>query len=186
MPEDALLGRPQDGLYVTFACPLRGDEVRALRELRCQFPDGVIAAEGHASIEPLLLRLQADETIPALALELFAEHAKEYAQLNAQLAALDAKLLSWRRAYETSRDPRHWSGDRFVVGDEDARRAGLPVWPAICRLARSDAEGSFHGGQDQARHHHAGRRRDFAQPAAGKWDIEGEDLGQFAPSTCYS
>jgi transposase len=64
---------------------------------------GIVAAKGRAKIEPLLLRLQADETVPALARELFAAHAQEYAQLEAQLEAIDAKLMAWHRTNEPSR-----------------------------------------------------------------------------------
>jgi transposase len=64
---------------------------------------GIIAAKGRANLEQLLLQLQADETIPAMARELFAEYAKEYAQLTAQLTAIDAKLMAWHRGNELSR-----------------------------------------------------------------------------------
>jgi len=80
------------------------DRVRlanAIRGYAAEF--GVVAAKGQANIEPLLLRLQADETIPALARELFAEHAREYAGLKTRLDAIDAKLLAWHRANELSR-----------------------------------------------------------------------------------
>jgi transposase len=73
----------------------------AIRGYAAEF--GVVAAKGRAKIEPLLLRLQTDETLPALARELFAEHAKEYAQLSAQLDAIDAKLMAWHRGNEPSR-----------------------------------------------------------------------------------
>lgn len=73
----------------------------AIRGYAAEF--GVVAAKGQANIGPLLLRLQADESIPALARELFTEHAREYAQLNAQLVAINAKLLAWHRANELSR-----------------------------------------------------------------------------------
>ena len=72
---------------------------------------GIVAAKGRAKIEPLLLRLQADETVPALARELFAAHAQEYAQLEAQLEAIDARLMAWHRTNEPSR-----------------RLARIPVW----------------------------------------------------------
>jgi len=65
---------------------------------------GLVAAKGKAKIEPLLSRLQADEAVPALARELFAEHAKEYAQLEAQLKAIDGKLMAWHRANALSRN----------------------------------------------------------------------------------
>ena len=73
----------------------------AIRGYAAEF--GVIAAKGRANIAPLLLRLQADDTIPALARELFAAHAEEYAQLTAQLAAIEDKLLAWHRANNLSR-----------------------------------------------------------------------------------
>ena len=47
--------------------------------------------------------MQADETLPGLARELFAVHAKEYAQLQAQIDEVDAKLMAWHRADECSR-----------------------------------------------------------------------------------
>lgn len=73
----------------------------AIRGYAAEF--GIVAAKGHANIAPLLLRLQTDETIPVLARQLFAEHAREYTQLTVQLAELDAKLLAFHRASEVSR-----------------------------------------------------------------------------------
>jgi transposase len=64
---------------------------------------GLVAAKGQSQIEPLLLRLAEDETLPDLARELFGEQAKEYAQIEAQLARLEAKLMAWHRADEQSR-----------------------------------------------------------------------------------
>ncbi len=74
----------------------------AIRGYASEF--GLVAAKGQAKIEPLLSRLQADETVPVLARELFAEHAKEYALLQAQLEAIDAKLMAWHRANALSRN----------------------------------------------------------------------------------
>jgi transposase len=73
----------------------------AIRGYAAEF--GVVAAKGRARIEPLLQRLQVDETLPALARELFAEHAREYAALTAQLDAIDAKLMAFHRSNEISR-----------------------------------------------------------------------------------
>jgi len=73
----------------------------AIRGYAAEF--GMVAAKGPAKIGPLLLRRQADETIPVLARALFAEHAKEYALLTAQLAAIDAKLMAFHRGNEQSR-----------------------------------------------------------------------------------
>jgi transposase len=63
---------------------------------------GLIAAKGKAHLGLLLERIQADESLPTLARELFAALAKEYAQLQAQIDEIDAKLLAWHRADECS------------------------------------------------------------------------------------
>src|SRR5204863_744211 len=59
--------------------------------------------QGMAHIDPLLDRIQADESVPVLARELFAAQAEEYAQLQAQIAEVDAKLMAWHKADECSR-----------------------------------------------------------------------------------
>jgi len=64
---------------------------------------GLTAAKGKAHLDPLLERIRADESLPALARELFAAQAKEYAQLQAQIDEVDAKLMAWHRADECSR-----------------------------------------------------------------------------------
>jgi transposase len=64
---------------------------------------GLTAAKGMAHLLPLLERIEADESLPALARELFAIQAKEYVQLQAQIDEVDAKLTAWHRADECSR-----------------------------------------------------------------------------------
>ncbi len=64
---------------------------------------GLVAAKGMARIEGLLSSAQTDETLPVLARELFAGLGREYARLDAELAAIEAKLLAWHRASELSR-----------------------------------------------------------------------------------
>src|ERR1700759_853404 len=64
---------------------------------------GLTAAKGMALLVPLLERIQADESLPALARELFAAEATEYAQLQAQIDEVDAKLTAGHRADECSR-----------------------------------------------------------------------------------
>ena len=59
---------------------------------------GIAGAKGIAHVTTLLARLQADVTLPALARELFAMQAGEYAQLQAKIAVVEAKLLAWHRA----------------------------------------------------------------------------------------
>ena len=72
----------------------------AIRGYAAEF--GLTAAKGMAHLVPLLERIQADESLPALARELFAIQAKEYAQLQAQIDEVDAKLMAWHRADECS------------------------------------------------------------------------------------
>src|ERR1700704_6699647 len=64
---------------------------------------GFPAPRGMAHMDPLLDRIQADESVPVLARELFAAKAEEYAQLQAQIAEADAKLMAWHKADECSR-----------------------------------------------------------------------------------
>jgi transposase len=64
---------------------------------------GLVAARGLDKIEPLLARIAADETLPALARELFAEQAEDYAELTRKLRRIDAKLLAWHRQNALSR-----------------------------------------------------------------------------------
>ena len=73
----------------------------AIRGYAAEF--GLTAAKGLAHLAPLLERIQADESVPVLARELFAIQAEEYAQLEAQIDELDAKLMAWHRADECSR-----------------------------------------------------------------------------------
>ncbi len=67
----------------------------AIRGYAAEF--GLVAAKGLDKIEPLLARIGADETLPALARELFAAQGEEYRALQARLAAVDARLKAWHR-----------------------------------------------------------------------------------------
>jgi transposase len=64
---------------------------------------GVTAAKGLGKLELLLARIAADETIPELARDLFAEAGKEYTRLEPQLVKIEAKLMAWHRNNELSR-----------------------------------------------------------------------------------
>ena len=63
---------------------------------------GLTAAKGMAHLVPLLDRIQADESLPALARDLFAIQAKEYTELQAQIGEVDARLMALHRADECS------------------------------------------------------------------------------------
>ena len=100
-------------------------------------------------IEPLLDRAAADETLPALARELFEFHAGEYAQLQEQLEKVEVKLMAWhpsrRMQSAPGADPGHRSDRRVDAGDEDADARSLPIGSPLCRVARLDTERSLYG-----------------------------------------
>ena len=97
---------------------------------------GLIAAKGMAHLVPLLERIAADGSLPALARELFASQAGEYVQLQAQIDEVDAKLTAWHRADECSR--------RLV------KIPGLgPIGAVLLRMKTPDA-GQFRSGRQFA------------------------------------
>src|SRR5882762_10383387 len=73
----------------------------AIRGYAAEF--GLVAGKGLGKIEPLLARIRADEVLPTLAKELFEAQAREYARLQKELEALDARLMAWHRANALSR-----------------------------------------------------------------------------------
>ena len=97
---------------------------------------GLIAPKGLDKIEPLLARIALDETVPALARELFAGLGGEYAQLAAETAALDRRLARYVRASPLSRR----LAEIPAVG---------PVGSALLALKTPDPAG-FRSGRDYA------------------------------------
>jgi transposase len=73
----------------------------AIRGYAAEF--GVVTARGLDKIEPLLLRIESDPTVPELARQLFAAHGQEYARLKVQVRELEARLKAWHRQNEVSR-----------------------------------------------------------------------------------
>jgi transposase len=73
----------------------------AIRGYAAEF--GLTCATGMAHLATLLERTQADQQLPVLARELFASQAREYLQMQDQIAEVDAKLTAWHRADECSR-----------------------------------------------------------------------------------
>ena len=73
----------------------------AIRGYAAEF--GLISAKGLDKIEPLLLRIAQDETVPEIARELFAFQGRDYARLQIELKAIEARLLAWHRANADSR-----------------------------------------------------------------------------------
>jgi transposase len=64
---------------------------------------GLTAAKGLDKIGPLLAQIAQDESLPPLARELFAVQGRDYAQLQAELKAIEGKLMAWHRAHADSR-----------------------------------------------------------------------------------
>jgi len=73
----------------------------AIRGFAMEF--GIVAATGMCRIEPLLERIAADQSLPALARELFAMHGVEYRNLLAETKAVEEKLVALHRSDECSR-----------------------------------------------------------------------------------
>jgi transposase len=94
-PQRSPGARPSDRLIRN-----RTQLANAIRGHAAEF--GLTAAKGMAHLVRLLERIQADESLPALARELFAMQAKEYEQLQTQIAEVDAKLVAWHKADECS------------------------------------------------------------------------------------
>ncbi len=73
----------------------------AIRGYAAEF--GVTAAKGLDKIEPLLAQIAQDESLPPLARDLFAVQGREYARLQVELKAIEAKLMAWHRGNADSR-----------------------------------------------------------------------------------
>jgi transposase len=63
---------------------------------------GIITATGFPGLALLFDRIQADETLPALARELFALQAAEFMQLDIQIGDIERKVKAWQTADECS------------------------------------------------------------------------------------
>ena len=64
---------------------------------------GLLAAKGLDKLAALLTAIEQDDGVPVLARELFAVLAGQYAQVQVELKAIEAKLLAWHRANALSR-----------------------------------------------------------------------------------
>jgi transposase len=64
---------------------------------------GLVAAKGLDKIEPLLARIAADDSLPALTKEMFAVLGREYAELAPRLAQIDKRMLAFHRSNEVTR-----------------------------------------------------------------------------------
>jgi transposase len=73
----------------------------AIRGYAAEF--GVTAAKGLDKIDPLLAQIAQDENLPSLARKLFELQGREYAQLQVELKAIEARLMAWHRTNADSR-----------------------------------------------------------------------------------
>lgn len=64
---------------------------------------GLVEAKGLDKLASLLAKIEQDDSVPVLARELFAMLAREYARVQEELKAIEAKLLAWHRANAMSR-----------------------------------------------------------------------------------
>jgi len=141
----------------------------AIRSYAAEF--GFTAAKGKAHLVPLLERVQAGESVPILARELFAAQAEEYARLQGQIDKVDAELMAWHKANECSRrlakipsvGPIGAALLMMKTPAPEMFRSGrqFAAWIGLTPKDHSTA------GKGQARHHHPGRRRDLAQRVGG-------------------
>jgi transposase len=72
----------------------------AIRSYAAEF--GVTAAKGNAHLKPLLESVQADESVPTAARDLFAVQAEEYVQLQRQIDEIETRLIAWQKTDECS------------------------------------------------------------------------------------
>src|SRR3954449_3389077 len=97
---------------------------------------GLTAAKGKAHLTPLLERIRIEESLPALARELFAALAQEYTQQQAQIDEVNAKLLAWHRADECSQ--------------RLAKIPGVGLIGAVLLTMKTPAPGMFRSGRQFA------------------------------------
>ena len=114
---------------------------------------GLVAPKGLSRLGDLLADIRADTTMPDLAREMFETLARNYAQVNEEIAALDGKLLALHRDNEVSRRLAAMPG----IG---------PIGATLLSFKAADARG-FKSGRDFAawlgltpkNHSTAGRNR---------------------------
>jgi transposase len=72
----------------------------AIRGYAAEF--GLVAARGLSHLEPLLVRIAEDESVPELAKDIFAAHGQEYAELERRIVQVETRLMAWYRQSEPS------------------------------------------------------------------------------------
>ena len=121
---------------------------------------GLVTPKGLAHIEPLLERIAADQTVPALAQELFATLGQEFTDLAPRIAQLDKKLKAFQRSNELCRrlvevptiGPVIASSMAVKISTPAAFRSGrrLAAWLGLTPKDHSTAGKMRHGGITRA------------------------------------
>jgi len=121
---------------------------------------GLVTPKGLAHIEPLLERIAADQTVPALARELFATLGQEFTDLAPRIAQLDKKLKAFQRSNEMCRrlvevptiGPVIASSMVVKISDPAAFQSGrrLAAWLGLTPKDHSTAGKMRHGGITRA------------------------------------
>ena len=121
---------------------------------------GLVTPKGLAHIKPLLERIAADDTVPALAKELFATLDEEFAELAPRIARLDKKLKAFQRSDELCRrlvevptiGPVIASSMVVKIGNPAAFRSGrrCAAWLGLTPKDHSTAGKMRHGGITRA------------------------------------
>jgi len=121
---------------------------------------GQVAPKGLAHIKPLLERIAADQSVPALARELFATLGEEFAALAPRIAQLDKKLKAFQRSNEVCRrlvevptiGPVIASSMIVKISNPAAFRSGrrCAAWVGLTPKDHSTAGKMRHGGITRA------------------------------------
>lgn len=121
---------------------------------------GQVAPKGLAHIKPLLERIAADPSVPALARELFATLGEEFAALTPRITQLDKKLKAFQRSDELCRrlvevptiGPVIASSMVVKISDPAAFRSGrrCAAWVGLTPKDHSTAGKMRHGGITRA------------------------------------
>lgn len=108
--------------------------VNAIRGYAAEF--GFTAAAGLMHVAPLLVRIETEGNIPALARELFAAQATEYKLLQTQIEDVNTKLIAWHRTDECSQ--------------RLAKIPGIGPIGAVMLVMKTPAPETFRSGRDFA------------------------------------
>jgi transposase len=121
---------------------------------------GLVTRQGVAHIKPLLQRIAADQTVPALAQELFATLGEEFAELGPRIAQLEKKLKAFQRSNELCRrlaevptiGPVIASSMIIKIANPAAFRSGrrCAAWLGLTPKDHSTAGKMRHGGITRA------------------------------------